>query len=96
MSKKAYKVVCNVCGGSSGIKITDMDQIEWVNTDKVISGRKRLDQQWGWQCYCGNNDLETDQERKYIKDLTSPEPQEITDIVNNLKVQKPKFVMEEL
>lgn len=76
------------------------DMIDWMENKQseytIISGRKRLDDQFGWQCYCGNNDLMTRQESKTFSNPASPKPQEISDIVNNLVVDKPKFEMAEV
>ena len=91
-----YKIVCTMCKGSSTINIDNLDRIDWAETDRVISARKRLDGNWGFQCLCGNNDLETQQERRMIKDLGNPMPQELSDIVNNLSTQKSKFKMVEV
>lgn len=50
--------------------------------------------QWGWQCLCGANDLLSKQEAREITDKTNPDPQEINQILKNLKPQKAKFVMD--
>lgn len=93
MNVTRYNVVCSVCGGSSRVEIDNMDRIYWYDTDKVISARKRLDGQWGWQCACGNSDIMTDQEINYIENPTNPKPKEIQQVVDNLVIQKPKFEM---
>lgn len=54
--------------------------------------RTRFDNQLGWQCVCGNDDLHTKQELQVISNQASPTP-EINTIVKNLKVQKSKFEM---
>lgn len=89
-----YKVICGVCKSESDIKIDDYDRIDWLKTNRVISGRKRLDGQWGWQCMCGNNDIMTEQEKKTIRNWAQPEPSELETIIKSLKMQKPKFIME--
>lgn len=81
------KVVCSKCDGSSVVNIIDSVQgkiIEWKKIGTVISGRERFDANLGWQCYCGNNSLMTDQEKKQIEDWKQPTPKEIGDIISNL------------
>ena len=93
MNVTRYNVVCSVCNGSSRVEIDSMDRIYWYDTDKVISARKRLDGQWGWQCACGNNDIMTEQEINFIENPTNPKPKEIQQVVDNLVIQEPKFEM---
>ena len=71
-----------------------MDRVYWYDVDKVISARKRLDGQWGFQCSCGNNDIMTAQETQMIADQANPKPQEIEQIMQNLIPDNPKFIME--
>jgi hypothetical protein len=61
-----------------------------------VSGRERLDQEMGWQCLCGNNDLMTEQEKRTFTNPAAPTPQQINDVVQNLRVYKPKFNMVEI
>lgn len=91
-----YKITCKNCKQSDLIEI-DKDTVILWNKNKntyIISGRKRLDMQWGWQCLCGANDLLSKQEAREITDKTNPDPQEINQILKNLKPQKPKFAMD--
>lgn len=93
-----YKVTCKNCKQSDLIDIEKDTLILWEKNKNtyLISGRKRLDMQFGWQCLCGNNDLLSDQENRVITDKTSPDPQEINQILKNLEPQKAKFVMDKV
>lgn len=93
MQATRYKVVCGKCQGSSTATIIDNQSVAWEKVDKVISARKRLDDNWGWQCLCGNNDLMTTQEKKQITDYKDPDPMEIAQVVKNLVPEKPTFKM---
>lgn len=89
-----YKVVCKSCQSSEVVDIDQQRRINWGSADRIISGRFRLDNSWGWQCICGNNDLMTDQEKRVIRNHQQPDPQDIKQVLNNLKPQRPKFAME--
>lgn len=93
-----YKVICKQCKASDQITIAN-SKIDWrfSTCNNIISGRLRLDNQFGWQCVgCNNNDLLTKQEEKQITDLVNPDPMEIAAIVRNLKPDKTKFEMQML
>lgn len=99
---KKYRITCKDCGASRNIAIVQgnaSELIDWLDDNpnaekvKIISGRKRLDDNWGWQCICGNNDLVTKQEKKQIKNLQDPAPLDITEVAKNLIPQKPRFEM---
>lgn len=82
---KQYKVTCKKCAGSNVVNIDDNTrQVAWQVTDRIISARFRLDNEWGFQCICGNNSLMTKQEREHITDPVKPDPKEITTIIKNL------------
>lgn len=89
-----YKVTCKKCKQSDIIQIEQDTQILWGKNTYIISGRKRLDMQWGWQCLCGNNDLLSIQEEREITDKANPDPIEINQIIKNLEPEKSKFVMD--
>lgn len=93
-----YKVTCRKCKGSNVLAIDDKShQIFWKGCDRIISGRYRLDNQWGFQCICGSNSLLTKQENEYITDKVNPDPKEIADVVKNLIPDERKlFVMEKV
>lgn len=93
MNVTRYQIECTKCGGHSQVEIDGLDRIFWYKVDKVISGRRRLDQQWGWQCLCGNNDIMTKQEQRVMSNPAQPTPQEIDQIVKNITPDSPKFVM---
>lgn len=98
---KTYNIICSKCKGERQIQLhsTAMGKrIDWLEeTTKadtpIVSGRERLDGAMGFQCICGNNDLLTEQEKRIFSNPASPKPQEINDIVKNLKVDQPKFEM---
>ncbi len=92
MSK--YKVTCKKCKQSDIIQIEQDTNIIWGRNTYIISGRKRLDMQWGWQCMCGNNDLLSDQEERVITDKVNPDTQEVNQILKNLEPQNARFVMD--
>lgn len=100
-----YKVICKSCKADRKIGIVvnqDREIIDWFDNlpdpqeVKIISGRKRLDGEWGWSCICGNDDIMSEQEKKTVRNHQTPDPQDITTLVSNLKVQKPKFEMEKV
>lgn len=74
--------------------IDNQNNIYWKPVKNIISGRYRLDMQWGWQCVCGNNDITTEQEEREISNLSAPDPVDISKVLKNLIPDKPKFKME--
>lgn len=99
MSKR-YTITCEDCGESRivGIIPTPVgDRIDWLDNDpneKIVSGRQRLDGQFGWQCLCGNNTLLSKQEQKTITNKVTPDPKEIQQVIDNLRPEPTKFRME--
>lgn len=91
---ETYKVICRKCTNSDRVAIESGRDVYWGSPKHIISARKRLDGNWGWQCMCGNNDLMTLQEKRQIKNPQTPDPADIKTVLKNLKVQTPKFVME--
>lgn len=89
-----YKITCKNCKQSDIVQIEQDTHIIWGKNTYIISGRKRLDMEWGFQCMCGNNDLLSEQENRVITDKVNPDPQEINQILKNLEPQKAKFVMD--
>lgn len=82
---KSYKVICKKCKGSNVVAIDEHSgRIFWDGCDRIISGRRRLDGKWGWQCLCGNNSILTKQEDEYITDKVNPDPKEIEAVIKNL------------
>lgn len=74
------------------------ERIDWMETPgnanhPIMSGRKRLDNEWGWQCACGNNTLMTKQESAHFTNPAAPTPKEISEIVANLKTERNTFKM---
>lgn len=98
---ESYKITCLKCKAERQIRISKTavgKRIDWLESAEnanhpIISGRERLDGQWGFECKCGNNDLLTTQEARSFANPAAPEPKEINDIVKNLKPDKPRFQM---
>lgn len=90
---QGYKIICKQCGKSDNIKITQNNQIIWGKPEHIISARFRLDNQWGWECLCGNYDILTQQEKRQITNKQEPTSQEISEILKNLQPDTPKFEM---
>lgn len=96
-----YKITCLKCKATRDIVIQKTavgNRIDWLESKNnlhhpIVSGRERLDGQWGFQCSCGNNDLMTKQEKDTISNPASPKPEEIDTIVKKLKPDKPKFYL---
>lgn len=84
---KHYEVSCNKCGETRQISIRQDGAIDWLekkaDNPKIISGRKRLDGYFGWECMCGNYSILTDQE-KGLTDTASPDSKELEDLVKDL------------
>lgn len=90
-----YKITCKECKSSSTVQIEN-NRILWPKDTKIISGRLRLDGNWGWECICGQYDIITAQEKRQIKNLQAPSPQDISSVLKNLKPENPKFAMEKV
>lgn len=94
-----YKVICNECHGSRLVELHDTPvgtRVDWLDDKQpepftIISMRTRFDNQLGWECICGNNDLHTKQEKRVISNQANPTPQEINAIMKNIKADEPKF-----
>jgi len=84
MNVKEYKVTCLKCKGFNILPIDDNRHVMWKNADRIISARYRLDNQWGFQCVCGQNSLLTKQEDEYIENKQTPDPKQITEVIKNL------------
>lgn len=82
-----YNVICQKCQGSSQIEINH-EAIRWLDVKFIISGRKRLDGNWGWQCLCGNNSIMTKQEKRNIANPAQPTAQELDSILKNIEVAR--------
>jgi len=91
---KNYKVICQKCKGYSELNIDDYSRVTYKNIGQVISARFRLDNNWGFECLCGQDSRMTDQEKRMISDWTNPRPLELDEIKNNLVIQNDnKFIM---
>lgn len=96
MNTTTYKVVCKNCKKSEDIVIDDDKNIYWKQVKNIISGRYRLDMNWGWQCICGNNDIVTEQEKREIHNLQAPDPIDISKVLKSIIPDQPKFLMEKM
>lgn len=98
---ESYEITCLNCKATRKIKIVKTvagSRIDWLESAEnanhpILSARERLDGQWGFQCACGNNDLMTAQEKRNIANPQNPKAQEVNEIIENLKPDKPKFSM---
>lgn len=98
---KTYLIKCLECRGERNIQVHQTavgKRIDWLepqapNPDTIVSGRERLDGEFGFQCVCGNDTLLTKQEAKTFSNPAAPKPQEIDDIVKNLKPEPNRFQM---
>lgn len=97
-----YSVKCLECKSKRQVNIVTSEGrelIDWLDNNpnpeavRIISGRKRFDGNFGWQCICGNNDIMTKQEQSYITNKQSPSPNDVASLVKNLLPQKPQFEM---
>lgn len=103
MESKQVKVICKECDSSRTIRIHKTPvggRIDWLE-DKygikhdIVSGRERLDGEFGFQCICGNNDLLTTQEAKAFTNPAAPSPKELDEVIKNLVPDQPKFELQE-
>ena len=99
-TSKRYIVTCLKCGEKREVGIIPTvtgDRVDWLENDpneRIVSGRQRLDGQWGWECLCGNNSIMSTQERETFTNKVNPDPQEIKQVVDNLRPEKTYFTME--
>ena len=90
-------VTCSDCGSARKVRLTTSPfgaTIDWLEDGQphnIVSFRHRLDDNYGWQCLCGNNDLMTPQEALGFANPAAPTTKELADIVADLKVFAPKF-----
>lgn len=95
---------CSKCKADRKVGIVKgqgRELIDWLDNNpnpqavKIVSGRRRLDGNWGWSCICGNDDIMTNQEKQYLEKENPQEPSasNITKVVSNLIIEKPKFQM---
>ena len=100
---KTLVINCGNCKAQRKIRLISTaagETIDWLESDDnanhpIVSARKRLDGQWGFQCTCGNNDLLTDQEKRIITNPAQPDIKEIDMVVKNLESQPAKFNLRE-
>lgn len=52
------KITCLKCNKEIGeIEIDSRDRVRYTKLSGILSARKRLDGNWGFQCICGNYSL---------------------------------------
>ena len=97
-----YLITCADCNAIREVGIVKGpmgDVIDWLDNkpeEQIVSGRPRLDGEFGWQCLCGNNDLMTPQEKQFIGKNLSPKPSTIKEIMDDIKPEIPRFKMEKV
>lgn len=97
-----FKVTCGKCKKTSEVKIYENEsnlypfhRVEYLEDGNIISARFRFDDQWGFECKCGENNILSETEKRYWKHtVVAPKPQEMKSIVDNLKPEKQKFSLE--
>lgn len=99
---KRYNIICKQCKAVRQVGIVKgayQDIVDWLDNNpdpqlvKIVSARKRFDGQFGWECICGNNDMWTAQESRFVKNKANPKPKEIAQVMNELKPVVNKFRM---
>lgn len=98
---QTYIIKCLECKGERTIQVhltAVGKRIDWLERQapdppNIISGRERLDGEFGWQCACSNNTLLTKQERKSFSNPAHPKPQELKQVIDNLKPEPRRFAM---
>lgn len=105
MESNKFKITCVECGANRMVGIIKHQGryiIDWFDNHpdpdlvKILSGRRRMDDNWGWQCICGNDDILTNQEKEHITNKQNPDPMEIAALAKSLIPEKPKFNMERI
>ena len=97
-----YEVICSQCQASRLVEIDPQGIIDWLSNNpnpyevKIISGRRRMDNVWGWQCICGNDDLLMEAEKSKITNKQNPDPTEISDLAKTLVPEDSKFRMRKI
>lgn len=83
-----YQITCKKCKQEAVVEIDDRKHLitQWVKYVPIISGRFRLDMQWGWECLCGNDTRLSKQEAREIKNYVNPDPKDIATVTKNLEI----------
>lgn len=89
---KRYEVTCLKCKQSDILLIED-DSHAIINYSKgastnLLAGRWRKDNQWGWECICGNDNRVSKQEEQFLTELVTQGS--IEDIKASLKIDDKK------
>jgi len=94
-----YEVTCLKCK-QSDILLIENDSHAIINYGKAINtnllaGRWRKDNQWGWECICGNDNRVSKIEASFLTELVQKgNPKTIEDIKASLKIDdKKQFTM---
>ena len=92
ISMKRYEVTCLKCKQSDILLIED-DSHAIINYGKgagtnLLAGRWRKDNQWGFECICGNDNRVSKQEEQFLTELVTQGS--IEDIKASLKIDDNK------
>lgn len=64
MESKKYAVTCEKCGKTSKLQIINGVNVLYIDHIPIISARLRGDQNWGFECICGNDSRVAPEEKK--------------------------------
>jgi len=89
---KRYEITCLKCKQSDILLIED-DSHAIINYSKgagtnLLAGRWRKDNQWGFECICGNDNRVSKQEEQFLTELVTQGS--IEDIKASLKIDDNK------
>lgn len=99
MNTRNYKVTCLACGQSEVFKVDDANHVFLEGTKKIRtlfkSFRWRGDQQWGFACFCGNDNRIAATEEDDFHNLVDGDPITVQKIADSMKIPDVKqFMME--
>lgn len=96
---RRYRVTCLECGESDILSIDEINNVVG-NTERKLatnfkSYRWRGDGNWGFQCFCGNDNRVAVSEKKDFDKLVAGDPISVQKIVDSLKIpDRTQFRME--
>lgn len=93
---KKYKVTCLKCKKHDVLLIDGSQVLDYEAKFQTpfLSFRMRPDQQWGFECRCGNDSRLLKEEMKDFDKLVQGDEMGIAKILKNIKESPNKFVME--
>lgn len=92
-----YRVTCKKCKGSDELLIDNQSKrVMFTKHLPIIAARFRPDENWGFECQCGNDSRLAPQEKKQANVLISgATKQTIKQIIKNLEIKpNTRFEME--